>query len=1096
MAGVYKGLNVKFGADTTDLDQAIGKISSKGNKLARDLKQVEKALRLDPRNADLLKQRFEGLGKQVSNTEEKLKRLKDAESQIGKGGMSSEQWDKLQRDIALTESSLKVYKDRFKEANAQYAAATSGLGQVGSKVTELGEKIEPVGQKMVDVGGKMTAALTTTAVAAGTASAKLAIDFETSLAKVSTLADESAMSMDEMGDGARELATQYGVSASQINEALYQAMSASVETGKALEFVDDATKLAKAGFTDSATAVDTLTTAINAYGMSAEDAAHISDVLVNTQNLGKTTVNELGASMGMVIPTAAAYGVSLENLASAYTVMTKQGINTANATTAINGMLNELASEGSGVAEILKEQTGKSFGQLMNDGMSLGDVLEILYEHVDGNSEAFANLFTNIRAQKGALAIAKGGADEFNSTLESMVNATGVVDEAFEKVAGTTQEQISRMKAEVEDAAITVGQALLPVIQDVVGGIKGAAETFNGMSESEQRAAIKAAAFVAGLGPAITLLGTLMVNVKRVGNGMMTFAELLAKLDIATGGVSRGFREVTDEMGNVTKVAKPASVAMGALKAGAAAAALVGVALLVNAIKDYVEEQARFKKATDGLVEAAAKLDGSLSTQSGALSVAAGSMRDYREEADRLIESNAKLAEEIDETSTKTLEDASAAQAWADKVQAALKAFDGSAEAQANLKAAIDGYNAATGSTIEITDEATGELSVQADELQRNTDAWIANAKAKAAQEMLTEAIKGQVEAEMALEEAHTAVAYAQASYNQAVEDGDQAMVNYYRGILAEAQAAEEKLEAGYESRCQVVEKLDDQYGRYTKDAMIASQTTDDFRNAIEHAEGEASEFDRLAESLGKDADSLSSAMTGAGIAAQDFGRVGANAFELLYRRSGEDMGKVKANLDMLEKCGINPKELHVTDNGTIEDEKGNVIDLDKQTINDKSFTVSANTHEAEQALSRVKSYLDSIKDKDVTITQRVKGSVEAALGATGGVARLHASGGFITDGPTFLGHDISGVAHIAGEAGREWVMRHADGTTSILPIENRRYLKPYAQEIASMIGGNGPTTNYTLMVDGTVINDDPHVRGLFIDLMGELQRKAAMNFG
>lgn len=1071
MAGVYKGLNIKFAADTSGLNKALSEIDSRGRKLSSNLKQIEKALKVDPKNTELLRQKFEGLGDQVKHTEERLRTLRQAESEIGKGGMSTDEWNKLQREIAGTEASLKTYQKQLKEANAQYAAATSSLGQIGSKISEIGQTLTPVGEQLQSFGGKMTATLTTAAVAAGTASVKMAVDFETSLAKVSTLMDESVMSVEEMGEGARKLATEYGVSATEINEALYQAQSASVDTAKALEFVGEATKLSKAGFTDSATAVDTLTTAINAYGMSADDAAHISDVLVNTQNLGKTTVNELGSSMGQVIPTAAAYNVSLENLASAYVVMTKQGINTAGATTALNGMLNELADSSGGVGEILKEKTGKSFGELMREGQSLGDVLSVLYDTVDGDSEAFAQLFSNIRAQKGALAIANGGAEQFNETLDSMVDSAGVVDAAFAKMGDTTQAQFNKMKAQVEDAAISIGQALIPVVRDVIGAVSDFAEAFNSMSEDEKRAAVSTAAFIAGLGPAITLLGTLMVSVERVGSGVMSFAQLLAKLDMATGGAKNGIKQVADASGKMTTQVTKASVAMGALKAGAAMAAVAGVVVLVKAIKDYVEEQQRFQKATDGLRDATKMLDGPLSDQAGALDAVSGSMGDYIVEADRIIESNVKLAESIEATAAKTLEDASVTQYWSDRVKAAKEAYDGSADALAELEAAVDGYNNATGSSIEITDEETGKLSVSTDELQRNTDAWIANAKAKAAQELLSEAIKDQVEAEMALQEAHQAVAYAQESYNQAVKDGDEAMINYYRGVLAETETAEKKLEAGYEARRDAVEKLEEQYNGYTKEAIIAAQTTDDFRNAIEHAEDEASEFDKLAGNLKKDANDLSTEMKEAGLSAQDFGRIGADAFELLYQQSGQDMSKVRENIDMLDRCGINPKELHVTDNGTIEDEKGRVIDLDNQTIDGKQFSVEADTSQAESALSRVLSGLSSIVSKTVDVVINKK-EVEAA----GGFYKLHASGGFITNGVTYLGRDRFGIGHIAGEAGREWIMGHADGTTSIVPIENKRYLKPYAQEIASMIGGGNSTMNsydYHITVNASGDGDD-----------------------
>lgn len=1102
MAGVYKGLNVKFGADMTDLDQAIGKIEAKGRRLSTNLKQVEKALKVDPRNTELLRQKFEGLGKQVSNTEDKLKKLKDAESQLGKDGMSSEQWDKLQRDIALTESSLKTYNKQLKDANAQYAAASSGLGQFGSKLMDVGEAISPVGEKLQSIGGKMTATLTSTAVAAGTASVKIASDFETSLAKVSTLMDENVMSMEEMGDGARELATQYGVSASDINEALYQAMSASVDTAHALEFVGEATKLSKAGFTDQATAVDTLTTAINAYGMSADDAAHISDVLVNTQNLGKTTVNELGASMGNVIPTAAAYGVNLENLASAYVVMTKQGINTANATTALNGMMTELADNGSTVAGVLQEKTGKTFGQLMQDGYSLGDVLSILNDSVDGNSEAFANLWGNMRASKGALAIANGGVDEFNNTLSSMTNATGVVDAALEKLGGTTQAQVNKMKAQVEDAAITVGQALLPIVQDIVGHVTDAVKVFNDMSESEQRAVIEAAAFVAGLGPAITLLGTLMVNVKNVGRGVMDFATMLARLDVATGGAKNGLTQVADAAGNVTTKVKPASVAMGALKASAAAAAVAGVAVLAFAIKDYVEKQRQFSEATEGLVNATDALNSDLSSTAGAVGAANAAfgsgkqaVRDYGKEVDKLAEKQANLTNEMKSSFKDVASKNGALQIYADKINELAGNCDGSAEKLAELQVALDGYNSIAGTSYSVTDTTTGAINASTDALKANTDAWKANAEAAALQSALTGVYEERIGLEQEVADTAAAVAGAEQDINDTVARGEpvtQAQVANLEAANAAHDKAQGLLEANYEAEGKLVDRQMEASEAY----KTATATLEDYVNAFGEGVDGAAELESVMSALGKEStQEVVDAFKAAGISAQDFAAVGSEAFNFLMQQAGGDIDVVKGYLDALNAAGIDPKELHVNDNGEIEDAKGRVIDLDKQTIDDKSFSVLANTQDAESALSRVQSYLAGIKSKEVTVSinQLISGAANAVMGATGGMAKLHAAGGFITGGPTALGYDANGTLHIAGEAGREWIKKHADGTTSILPIENKRYLKPYAEEIAGMIGGTGQVTNYNLYIDGMRVNDDAQIQAAVMDLFGTMRRKAVM---
>ena len=258
-----------------------------------------------------------------------------------------------------------------------------------------------------------------------------AAEYEAAIAKISTIADSGAMT--GMRDEITALSQDTGQSVNELSESVYQAISASVESAEAVEFVRQANMLAVGGFTDTTTAVDVLTTAINAYGLETAAAGEISDMLITTQKLGKTTVGELGSTLGSVIPTAAAYKVNMENISAAMVEMTKQGVNTANAGTALRGMLSELAKDGSTVSDVLKEQTGKSFSTLMEEGKSLGDVLNILGESVGNDSTAFANLFSNVRAKQGALAIFNSGAQEFNGTVDQMKNSIGATGEAYGK---------------------------------------------------------------------------------------------------------------------------------------------------------------------------------------------------------------------------------------------------------------------------------------------------------------------------------------------------------------------------------------------------------------------------------------------------------------------------------------------------------------------------------------------------------------------------------------------------------------------------------------------------------------------------------------
>lgn len=356
--------------------------------------------------------------------------------------------------------------------------------------------------------------------------AEAAAKYETSLAKISTIADPAQASMDIIKDDITALSHETGQSVTELSESVYQAISASVDTADAVGFVSDANKLAIGGFTDTTTAVDVLTTAINAYGLETGAAEEISDMLITTQKLGKTTVGELGSTLGNVIPTAAAYKVNMQNISAAMVSMTKQGINTATAGTSIRAMLSELAKDGSTVSTVLKDETGKSFSRLMEDGKTLGDVLQILGDSVDGDSTAFANLFSNVRAKQGALAIFNSGAQEFNGTVDQMANSIGATDEAYGKMENTAEHAQKVFTNSAENLKIAIGEQLSPMftkLYDVGSDImKGITEFVE--ENPEVVSAVTAVAVGVGVFAAALVGYTVAAKAAEVATNMFTAA--------------------------------------------------------------------------------------------------------------------------------------------------------------------------------------------------------------------------------------------------------------------------------------------------------------------------------------------------------------------------------------------------------------------------------------------------------------------------------------------------------------------------------------------------------------------------------------------
>lgn len=522
--GQIKGITIEIDGKTTGLTKALKAANSEIKTTKSQLNSVEKALKLDPKNVDLLKAKQNALNEVIKETKEKLDMEKQAAESAKKelelGNITQGEYDALQAEIVTTTNELSNLEKQARQASSvlgsQMQAAGEHIKEVGNNISELGEKVTGVGDKVSALGGKMTATITMPVVAGGTAAVKEATDYSSALAKLSTIADTTQTPIDDLDSSIMALSDSTGMGAAEIAEASYQAISAGQSTKDAVGFVEQANVLARAGFTSMSTATDTLTTALNAYGLSADQVSSVSDKLITTQNLGKTTVDELGASMGKVIPTAAMYGVNLDQLSAAYITTTKNGIGTAESTTYINGMLNELGKSGSTTSDILKEKTGKSFSELMNSGYNLSDVLQIVQDEADSSGKSLADMFGSQEAAKAAATIIQH-TNDFTGAIKELESSTGTAQKAFDTLeASDPSIQFEKTKTAIQNCAISIGQILMPIVQQIAGKIQELVQKFRDLDPETQQQIVMIAAIAAAIGPLIVIIGTLISSVGKI----------------------------------------------------------------------------------------------------------------------------------------------------------------------------------------------------------------------------------------------------------------------------------------------------------------------------------------------------------------------------------------------------------------------------------------------------------------------------------------------------------------------------------------------------------------------------------------------------
>lgn len=454
------------------LNTLTKKASDAGEKIDKVADRIEESMddAFQPDKPQKFGNALEQLRSKIDSQKSTLNDLKDKYKDLYlTHGKNSEEAQACAKEIEELSKELKENKDRLQEAEESADEFDQSLEDVAESSEKTGGRLSGALKK---IGAAVIAAFSIGAIVSfSTSLVNLAADAETAFAKVSTLLDTGSTNMEAYYDDIRAASSATGVAFTDFSEAVYQAMSASVDQAEAVSFTTDAVKLAKAGFTQTATAVDILTTAMNAYGPAAGTAAEISDKLINTQNLGKTTVDELATNMGRVIPTANMYSVNIDTICTSYAEMTKNGIATAEATTYLNSMINELGASGTTASNVIQSELGMSFKQAMESGYSLTDILDILQVEAEKTGVSMGDMFGSQEAAKAAATLQQNAAD-FNDIMQSMASSAGMTEEAYDKVTNTFAAKSEKLKTQFQNIGISLGNAVLPTLTKVTDYIE------------------------------------------------------------------------------------------------------------------------------------------------------------------------------------------------------------------------------------------------------------------------------------------------------------------------------------------------------------------------------------------------------------------------------------------------------------------------------------------------------------------------------------------------------------------------------------------------------------------------------------------------
>ena len=560
-----KGITVEIGGDTTKLQTTLKGVNSEIKNTQSQLKDVEKLLKLDPGNTELLAQKQKLLSDAVSETKEKLTTLKTAAEQantaLANGDISQEQYDALQREIIETEQDLKKLEEQAKQSDA----ALQKIAANGEKLKTVGDNISSAGQKMLPV----TAAVT----GLGTAAVTTAANFESSMSQVqatmgvtkdvmSTVEGQSVNTMDTLSKLAKKMGSETAFSAKECADALNYLALAGYDTQQMCDTLPTVLNLAAAGDIDLASASDMVTDAMSALGMGVSESEKMVNQMVKTASSTNTSVAQLGEGILIIGATAKSIKGGTAELNTALGILANNGIKGAEGGTHLRNVILSLQNPTNKAAAQM-DALGVSVYDSNGNMRSLNDILGDLNKSMDGMTSAdkaniIATIFNKTDLASVNALLANTG-DTWDSLQSSITNSAGAAQQMADTQLDNLQGQITILKSALEGLAISFGELLMPAIKQIVGWVQKFVDWLNSMDEGTKNVIVTVALLAAAIGPVLIVIG-------KVISAVGTIMTVVPKITSAISAVKTAFAAL-----NVTMLANPIVLIIAAIAAFVAA---------------------------------------------------------------------------------------------------------------------------------------------------------------------------------------------------------------------------------------------------------------------------------------------------------------------------------------------------------------------------------------------------------------------------------------------------------------------------------------------------------------------------------------------
>lgn len=507
MSRRIKGITVEIGGDTTKLQDALKGVNKEIKDTQSQLRDVNKLLKLDPGNTELLVQKHKLLGQAIDETKQKLATLKEAnqsaQQALAQGDISQAQYDALQREIIETEEALKSLEKQAHSSNSTLA----NVSIAGEKMQVAGQKITSVGQKMMPV----TAAIT----GLGVAAVKMSSDFDTAMSQVQAVSGATGGDFEALKEKAREMGAKTKFSATDAAEAMNYMAMAGWKTKDMIGGIDGVMNLAAASGEDLALTSDIITDALTAFGLQASDSARFADVMAAASSNANTNVAMMGETFKYAAPIAGALGYTIEDTALAIGLMANAGIKSSQAGTSLRTIMTELQGDlvvTSGSMGEMMIQTTNADGSMRGLNDILVDLRTAFSSMTEAEQVANAEMLVGKQAMSGFLAIINAAPADVDKLTNAIHNADGAAESMAKTMQDNLEGELEELMSALEELAISFGEILMPVVRAIVRGLNGFINMLNALPDPIKGVVATILVLIAAIGPLLIIVGQMMTG--------------------------------------------------------------------------------------------------------------------------------------------------------------------------------------------------------------------------------------------------------------------------------------------------------------------------------------------------------------------------------------------------------------------------------------------------------------------------------------------------------------------------------------------------------------------------------------------------------